>query len=310
MPLHDLPVQFLPLLLAALAVGAILGWLLARLKYSSATSIDLAALNARLEERDSQTTSLKAELERGSKEIADLREANARLSTGLEAERRSVDEKLVLLRDADAALREAFKSLSADALQHNNQSFLDLARTSLGEFNAGAQSDLQKRQLAIEQLVTPIRESLQGVATKIQQVELDREGAYKALREQVGSLLSAQQQLQGETGKLVQALRSPTVRGQWGEIQLKRVVEMAGMMAHCDFREQTTVTTDVGRLRPDVVVMLPGGKQVIVDAKAPLDAYLRAVEAPDEAGRQARLLEHAAQVRTHIAKLANKSYWD
>jgi DNA recombination protein RmuC len=204
----------------------------------------------------------------------------------------------------------AFRALSADALAKNNRAFLDLAQSTLAQTQQAARGDLDLRQQAIAEMVTPVRASLEKVDSKIQELEKSRAGAYAALHEQVRGLLETQTQLRSETGKLVTALRTPSARGRWGEIQLKRVVEMAGMLSHCDFVTQTTVASDEGRLRPDLLVRLPAGKTIVVDAKAPLDAYLQAIEAPDESSRKARLADHARQVRNHLSALGRKSYWD
>jgi DNA recombination protein RmuC len=187
---------------------------------------------------------------------------------------------------------------------------LDLARSAMAQTQEAARGDLELRQQAIAELVTPVRVSLDKVDSKIQELEKSRAGAYAALHEQVRGLLETQQQLRTETGKLVTALRTPSTRGRWGEIQLKRVVEMAGMLDHCDFVTQTTVTGEDGRLRPDLLVKLPAGKTIVVDAKTPLDGYLAAIEATDEATRKARLADHARQVRTHLTALGRKSYWE
>jgi DNA recombination protein RmuC len=203
-----------------------------------------------------------------------------------------------------------FRALSADALARNNQVFLDLAKSTLAQTQQAARGDLDLRRQAIADIVTPVSASLEKVDAKIQELERSRAGAYAALQEQVRGLLDSQAQLRSETGKLVTALRTPNVRGRWGEIQLKRVVEMAGMLSHCDFVAQTTIGSDEGRLRPDLLVRLPAGKTIVVDAKTPLDAYLQAIEAPNEPARQARLADHARQVRNHLASLARKSYWE
>jgi DNA recombination protein RmuC len=204
----------------------------------------------------------------------------------------------------------AFKALSSDALARNNQAFLDLAKSALAENQQSARGDLERRQQAIGELVAPVRASLEKVDSKIQELENARTGAYAALHEQVRSLIETQSQLRGETGRLVTALRTPGVRGHWGEMQLRRVVEMAGMLDHCDFITQTVVASEESRIRPDLLVRLPGGRTIVVDAKTPLEAYLRGVEAPDEQTRRARFADHARQVRAHVMSLGRKSYWE
>jgi DNA recombination protein RmuC len=227
----------------------------------------------------------------------------------LQAERRASGEKLGLLRDAEAKLRDAFAALSSDALRQNNQSFIELARASLTEFQQRAKMDLDVRHKSIEELVQPLKESLTRVDGTLQQVEKNRVGTQSTLTEQLRSLQAAHQSLQLETGRLVQALRSPNVRGQWGELQLRRVVEAAGMIEYCDFDCKESVTNDGVRLTPDLIVRLPGGKNVVVDAKVPSSAYLDAMETEDEALRDGKLKDHARQVRDHIVRLGNKGYW-
>jgi len=214
------------------------------------------------------------------------------------------------LDDARQKLADTFKALSAEALQSNNQAFLDLAKTTLERTQETARGDLDLRQQAIADLVRPVHESLAKVDGKIQELETARAGAYAGLSEQVRALLEAQGQLRSETGRLATALRAPSVRGRWGEIQLKRVVEMAGMLEHCDFYSQPVATTEDGRLRPDLLVRLPGGKNIVVDAKTPLEAYLAASEATGDDARRTLLQDHARQVRAHIAALARKQYWE
>jgi DNA recombination protein RmuC len=204
--------------------------------------------------------------------------------------------------------RDAFAALSAEALRRNNESFLQLAETKLGELHESAAGELEARRKAVDDLVRPLRDSLARVDGTLREVELARTGAYAALLEQVKVMTEAQHRLHAETGNLAKALRAPNVRGRWGELQLRRVVEMAGMMEHCDFEEQPAVTTVDGQLRPDLVVRLPGGKTVVVDAKAPLAAYLDALDGSD-ADRDARLRDHARQVRDHIVRLGSKAYW-
>lgn len=239
---------------------------------------------------------------------AELKAENARLKAELEAERAMLTEKLSVLNQAQEQLVSAFRALSAQALQANNQSFLDLAAQTLGKFQQGAQGDLEKRQQAIQELVGPVKQSLDKLDGRIQDVEKVREGAYQALTTQVRSLAEGQGDLRRETSNLVKALRQPMARGRWGELQLRRVVEMAGMLEHCDFIEQASVEGEEGRLRPDMVVRLPGGRNIVVDAKTPLTAYLEAAESEDDVLRKQRLVEHARQVRDHMTRLGRKSY--
>ena len=239
----------------------------------------------------------------------ELAATRARLEAELAAERRTGSDKLTLLKDAEEKLREAFAALSSDALRQNNQSFLDLAKTSLAEFQKTARMDLDGRQKAIEDLVQPLKESLTKVDGKLQEVEKNRVGTASALTEQLRSLHQAQHSLQVETGRLVQALRSPNVRGQWGELQLRRVVEAAGMLEYCDFDLKESVDADGTRLTPDMIVRLPGSRNVVVDAKVPSSAYLDAMESDDEAVRNGKLRDHARQVRDHVVRLGNKTYW-
>jgi DNA recombination protein RmuC len=234
---------------------------------------------------------------------SDLKAENARLATELEGERALGAEKLSLLNSAEQQLQSVFRALSAQALQANNQAFLDLAKEALGKFQQGAQGDLEKRQQAIHELVAPVKVSLDKLDGRIQEIEKQREGAYQALTTQVRSLAQGQGELQRETANLVRALRQPIARGRWGELQLRRVVEIAGMLEHCDFIEQATVEGMDGRLRPDMVVRLPGARNIVIDAKTPLTAYLDAVEAESDELRKQHLVEHARQVRDHMTKL-------
>ena len=243
-------------------------------------------------------------------QITELKMGRSELETTLAKERKAVEEKIALLNEAQAKLSDAFEALSAEALKSNNQSFLDLAKSELGKFQEAARGDLEKRQQAIDQLVKPVKESLEKFDSKIQDLEKSRVGAYEGLNQQVKSLLTTQSQLRSETANLVRALGTPRVAGRWGEMTLKRVVEMAGMVDHCDFYEQQSVSTEEGRLRPDLIVRLPGKKNIVVDAKAPLSAYLEAAEANDEPTRRTKLEDHARQIRNHVNALSRKSYWD
>ncbi|MGI8422469.1 MAG: DNA recombination protein RmuC [Gaiellaceae bacterium] len=231
-----------------------------------------------------------------------LRGRSTRLELELGHEQRAHAEKLETLVRAREELADAFQAMSAEALRQNNTSFLQLARTQLEGFQTRAREDMSARQQAVEKLVAPIRESLEKVDKQANELEQARRQAYGSLTQQLTTLSE-------RTGNLVTALRTPHMRGRWGEVQLKRVVELAGMVEHCDFDLQTSATGDDGQaLRPDLVVRLPGGRCVVVDAKVPLDAYLQGVEASDEETRAARAADHARQVREHVLKLGAKSY--
>jgi len=207
-------------------------------------------------------------------------------------------------------LRDSFAALAADALKSNSDEFLKLADQKIGNVHKDAAADLGKRQLALDELVRPIKESLTQVDAKLREVEKTRVDDSSNMRTLLAQVGQTQQQLQAETGNLVRALRSPGVRGQWGEVQLRKVVELAGMLEYCDFISQPTVFTESGRLRPDLIVNLPNGRSIIVDAKTPLEAFLDAQAATDPDSRAARLRDHVRQVRDHVTKLGSKAYWD
>ncbi len=235
----------------------------------------------------------------------------ARLEERIAQERSAAQGRLEELEKVRGQFADAFKALSADALKHNNASFLDLARVTFEGFQKGASEDLERRQKAIADLTQPIRERLEKFDGKIEAIEKARIGAYVALDTQLKALVETHlPQLHRETASLVSALRRPEARGRWGEVQLRRVVEMAGMLEHVDFVEQETVQAEGARLRPDMVVRLPGGHHLVVDAKAPVDAYLSAVEATDESAREVCLAQHARQVRAHIDGLGRKAYFE
>ncbi|MBP9825211.1 MAG: DNA recombination protein RmuC [Thermoanaerobaculia bacterium] len=265
-----------------------------------------AGIEERLRGREEQVGELRATLAAKERRESELETE----SSGLRAQVAAYDEKVKAFETAESRLTDAFQNLASHALTRNNQQFLALAKENLERLQSEAKGDLDQRQQAIAALLAPMKVSLEKVDAEVRRIEGTREQAYGMLTEQVRSLLSTQEKLQTETGRLVSALRRPEVRGSWGEIQLKRTVEFAGMVDYVDFQTQETVDGDEGKLRPDLVVKLPGGKQVVVDSKAPLDAYLAAIEAPSEEARAAALTRHAAQVRGHLRKLAAKSYWD
>ncbi len=242
-------------------------------------------------------------------ELDDLRSRYGRLETQAEQARQKNQEMESFVRGAIDSLRDTFKGLSADTLAQNSEQFLKLAKATFETYHARAQGDLVQRQKAVEELVKPLSEALERVSTHVNEAEKSRKQAYGAISQQVEALLKSQEKLKAETGNLVQALRKPSVRGRWGEIQLRRVVEYAGMLPYCDFLEQPSVMSDDGRLRPDMLVKLPGGKQVIVDSKAPLEAYLSAISAEDEPTRREFMADHARQIRRHMQQLSAKEYW-
>ncbi|MBY0358219.1 MAG: DNA recombination protein RmuC [Candidatus Obscuribacterales bacterium] len=275
------------------------------------TQADLSDYKMKLaaaEERNTRIPDLETTVSQKEKQLLDYVDQNTKLQVKVQELETSkteltkgFEEKLQLINEAKEKLQEAFKALSADALDVNNKTFINLANSIFEKYQISAKNDLETRQKAIDQLVKPLGDSLKDVEGKIQELEKSRIGAYEVLTNQVGQLIDTQNKLQ-------QALRTPNTRGRWGEFQLKRVVEIAGMQEHCDFIEQDTITGDEGRLRPDMVVQLPEGKKIVVDSKVPLQAYLNAVEAQDDGSRSLHLKDHERQVRQHIQQLAAKDY--
>ena len=244
------------------------------------------------------------------KEIAELREKNMELKTLLDSEKRSGEEKIKAMEQARVQLSETFSALSSQALKHNNEEFLKLAHENLKQFQIKSQGDLEQKEKAIENMVKPIREALDKTENQLRQMEKQRQEAHGSLTQQLESLTHTHQQLQGETRNLVQALRRPEVRGQWGEMTLKRLAELAGMVEHCDFEEQVHTKTEDGNLRPDMIVRMPDKRDIVVDVKTPLDAYISATEATDDAERAKHLERHTRNVRERVRELASKAYWN
>ena len=291
------------IVLAALA-GAALGYAIFALRAARKASENarLAAAAERVPGLEEENAALRSRLEA-------VEKTNAGLEAVREAERRSHEARVQELTRMGAELERKFAGLASEALGKNSESFLKLVSERFEKHSASAKEDLEKRRTAIETLVKPLGESLTKFESKVDAIEKAREGAYRAITEQVKSLAEGQTGLRSETSRLVQALRRPQTRGRWGEYQLRNVLDMAGMTEHVDFVEQPTIAGDEGRLRPDVIIRLPGGKSIIVDAKTPLDAYLNAVEAADEEVRAARIADHARQVRDHVRALASREYW-
>lgn len=257
-----------------------------------------------------KVTKLSAQLALKVEELQEAKLQNMELKIRLEEEKKRAEEKIVLLNQAEEAMKASFKALSSDALRTNQTMFFELAKETFDKYQVGIHGHLKEKEGAIDRLVKPLRESLEKVDHKIHELEKIRIGAYSSITEQLKTLSSTQVQLHSETANLVKALRMPNVRGRWGELQLKRVVEMAGMVEHCDFLTQVSEDTEERRIRPDLIVTLPNDRLIIVDAKTPLQAYLEAIESPDEAYRQKMLKEHAKQLRKHLTQLGEKAYFE
>ncbi len=301
--------------IAGIAVGCIVAWLIASGRYRSVYSSKLSEAERRANTAEGSIVELHAQVEKAAADFETLREtlneereAKVRAETERKESVQRLEEEKKLLEDAKNKLTDAFKALSSDALKSSNEAFLTLAKKSLETVLAEAKGDLGKRQEAIDGLVKPLAETLKQYEAHVSALETSRQKAYTSIEEQVKNLATTHQELRKETGNLVTALRTPQVRGRWGEMTLKRVAELAGMSEHCDFTEQVTVESDEGRLRPDLVVHLPAGRQIVVDAKVSLDAYLKALSAETDQERESLLKDHARQLRTHMKGLAAKSY--
>lgn len=297
------------LLAGSLAIGLALGGLLAGLSVTGRLRAQSHRAEATADELRKQLDLERQEGTMARRALAESQQARTAAETRIEEATRQLADQKALLDRARQELLDSFRALSGEALKQNNEAFLKLAAVSFETLHVKAEGDLAQRQQAIDGLVRPLHESLQRYDEHMRLLEQSRQSAYGGLDQHLKSLAESHQRLQQETGNLVKALRAPTVRGQWGEITLKRVVELAGMLGHCDFVEQQTVTGEEGRFRPDMVVQLPGGRQIIVDAKTVLSAYLDAHDARDDAQRTEALRRHAEQVRHRMDELSLKAYW-
>ncbi|HSL06468.1 MAG TPA: DNA recombination protein RmuC [Pseudonocardiaceae bacterium] len=325
-------------LLVGLAVGALISWLLAaagrraavaeagRTADATKATIEAELAAARLD-RDSARAARDAEAARAEESRRRAEQAGERLAAAqaelagaraaLDAERTATADRERLLTRREAELKDSFQALSAEALSRNNEAFVQLAEARLAKVTAAmsakSDGDATQRQQAIEALLGPVTQTLHRLDGQLRTVEKEREAAYAGLREQVGAMHRTSEQLQSETRQLVTALRAPQVRGRWGELQLERIVQLAGMVEHCDFSRQVTATDasgdDDALVRPDLVVHLAGGKHIVLDAKVPFGAYLEAIDATDPDRRADRLAAHARHLRAHVDSLAHKSYW-
>src|SRR5688572_16768698 len=300
----------------SVGIGGVIGYLFAerkcRTQHVAAEAAGAAAeqkcsdLSLRLDKEARQTESLRQLVSAAEKDAATL-------TAQLKSAQDNITEQKQLLDDAHNQLRTAFASVSAEALAKNNEAFLQLAKERFAQLSTEATGSLEQRKAQIEGLLKPMQEMLGHYQQRVSEIEKSRVESYSMLREQLGVLAETQRTLNTQTGQLVNALRRPNTRGQWGEITLKRLVELAGMSNRCDFVEQMTVEqrgdTEDGRQRPDMVINLPGSRQIVIDCKAALDAFLDAAAAPDEDNRKVCLLRHCAQVRARSRELSAKSYW-
>lgn len=303
--------------LCGVAIGGVAAWLWASARRRAADAARLAEYQARTSAAEGVIAEVRAQFARAEEELTRVRaelieerQARTEAQTRLGESVRSFEQQKALLDDARNRLADAFKALSGEALKSNNAAFLELARKAFETLVAEARGDLGKRQEAIDGLVKPLAETLRKYEEQLRALEASRQKAYGSLEEQLRMLSATHQQLQKETGNLVTALRTPQVRGRWGECTLRRVVELAGMSQHCDFTEQLTVEHENGRLRPDMVVHLPAGRTIVIDAKCSLAAYLDALSAETDEQRRHCLERHAQQLRAHMESLAGKAYWE
>ena len=305
-------------ILSAVGLGlwSIVIWLVSSNRTSSKMRGDLDATRQRADLAEGKAATLDQNLRESQARVEVLdsklsEESQAKIKA--ETQREEIETRLAeerkLLAEAKIQLSDTFKALAGDTLNSNNQAFLKLAKETFDKIMVEAKGDLGKRQEAINGLVKPLSESLKQFEQHVRGLEKSRQQAYTGLESHLKSLTASQQQLQKETGNLVTALRSPAIRGKWGEMTLKRVVELAGMSEHCDYTEQLTVQTEDRRIRPDLIVHLPAQREIVVDSKVPLEAYLNALSAESEEQRKAYLKQHASQVRKHMKDLSSKTYW-
>lgn len=306
-------------LLSGLLLGSIIVWFVLRRSFhhtDKKKQETQSSLQGIIDEKDHLSTYLETQLkhEKAAKQtlqekVTELEKKLASETAHREEERKAACEKKVFFQEMEKKFENTFKGVASDALQNNNNNFLDLAKTALGNFQKQAQNDLQQRQEKISNIVQPIEESLKGVSSKINEIEKSRMESSTGLKEQIKTLSQRSVDLQKETANLVTALRKPSVRGSWGELQLRRAVEFAGMLERCDFIEQEVGCDEEGRLRPDMVVNLPNGGRIIIDAKTPMESYLKVLETEEESEKIVHLKNHARQLRDRIKELSLKKYW-
>jgi DNA recombination protein RmuC len=268
-----------------------------------------AGLDGTTVELKKQNDALQQDLRTLQKRIEEEQKLRATAEKDAESQRANLAEQRRLLDDAQIKLREAFQSLAGEALKSSSNQFIELAKSKFDSLQKEAEGDLDQRKIAIQAMVDPLQTALKDLRSEVSRVESARQEAYGSLRSEVQLLATTNRELREETGSLVNSLKQPQVKGKWGELTLRRVVELAGMSPHCDFQEQQSVDTEEGRLRPDLIVYLPGGTQIVVDVKVPLHAFFKAVSAQTDAEYREAMVQHAALVRDHIKGLSSKEYW-
>ena len=298
--------------IACLAAGFAIAWAWAN-STAGAARLELerraAGLDGTAQELKKQNDTLQQDLRVSQKRMEEEQKLRASAEKDAESQRANLLEQRRLLDDAQVKLREAFQSLAGEALKASSDQFIELAKSKFDSLQKEAEGDLEHRKLAIQAIVDPLETALKDLRTEVSRVESARQEAYGSLRSEVQLLATTSKELREETGSLVSSLKQPQVKGKWGELTLRRAVELAGMSPHCDFEEQQSVDTEQGRLRPDLIVHLPGGTQIVVDAKVPLHAALKVVSARSEVEYREAVLQHAALVRNHINALSAKEYW-
>jgi DNA recombination protein RmuC len=311
-------------LLLGVIIGVALTFLLTRSKNSSSNAdtalklefeaersrlqSDLNNAKRALEEQKQYTNQREVYIGELNAQLFNLNSQKATLEEKLRNEMRNAAEKLSVINEAQQKMTDSFSALSKQALDQNNQSFVSHAEQVFKRFQESAQSDLQQRQEKISEIVLPVQESLALVDSHISELERERLDAYATIREQISQMTNSQQKLSDTTSQLVNVLRNTKTRGRWGEIQLRRVVELAGMTSYCDFCEQFSVAGEDGRQQPDMIIKLPSQRTIVIDAKAPMDAFLSAHDATDDEVKRHHFLQHAKSLRRHVGQLSLKSY--
>lgn len=300
------------IIVACLAAGFAIAWGMAKAS-AGAARLELerraAGLDGTVTELKKQNDALQLEVRASQNRIEEEQKLRAAAKADADAQRANLLEQRRLLDEAEVKLREAFRSLAGEALKDSSDQFMELAKARFDSLQKEAEGDLENRKQAIQSMVNPLETALKDLRTEVSRVESARQEAYGSLRSEVQLLATTNKELREETGSLVNSLKQPQVKGKWGELTLRRVVELAGMSPHCDFQEQQSVDTEEGRLRPDLIVHLPGGTQIVVDVKVPLHAFFKAVSAQSDAEYREAMLQHAALVREHIKGLSGKEYW-